>query len=55
MTLNDLAKGFDCSLEILLNYLDLPSDMSGDTKLKDIEDVIETVTTGVIKDKMASF
>ena len=55
MTLDDLAKGFDSTLVTLLHYLGLPSDMSGDTKLKDIEDVIETVTTAVIRGKMASF
>jgi polyferredoxin len=55
MTLDDLAKGFDSTLETLLTYLGLPSDMSGDTMLKDIEDVIETVTTGVIREKMVSF
>ena len=55
MSLDELAMGFDSTLESLLNYLNLPSDMSGDTKLKDIEDVIETATTGVIRKKMAEY
>lgn len=55
MTLDELAIGFNTTLEILLNYLELPSDMSGDTKLKDIEDVVESATIGVIKRKMAEY
>ncbi len=55
MSLDELARGFGSTLEAMLSYLDLPSDMSGDTKLKDIEDVIETATTGVIRRKMSEY
>lgn len=55
MTLEELAVGFNTTLEHLQNYLGLPSDMSGDTKLKDIEDVVESATTGVIKRMMAEY
>jgi hypothetical protein len=55
MTLDELAKGFNSTSESLLQYLDLPSDMPGDTKLKDIEDVVETATTRFIKSKMVEY
>ena len=55
MTLEELAVGFNSTLITLLNYLELPSDMDGDTKLKDIEDIVETATTGTIKRMMAEY
>ncbi|MCK5673065.1 MAG: hypothetical protein KAH95_06800, partial [Spirochaetales bacterium] len=55
MTLEELAVGFNTTLENLQNYLELPADMPGETKLKDIEDVVETVTTGALKRMMAEF
>ena len=55
MTLEELAIGFNSTLEALLNYLELPSNIPGDTKLKDIEDVVETATIGAIKRKMTEY
>jgi len=54
-TLDELATGFNSTLKFLLDYLELPSNMSGETKLKDIEDVVETATTRVIIEKMSQF
>ncbi len=54
-TLRELADGFGTTVDELMEYLKLPAEISGDTKLKDIEDIDETITTRIIRDKMENF
>lgn len=55
LTLEQLAAGFDTSLESLKSYLGLPPEISGSTRLRDIEDSVETLTTPLIRERMRDF
>lgn len=55
MTLEELAMGFNASLNTLLKFLSLPQDVPGSTKLRDLEDIDESMTTKSVRSKMSSF
>ena len=55
LSLEELAKGFDTSLETLKDFLELPAEISGSTRLRDIEDLVETLTTPLIRERMQAF
>lgn len=55
LSLEELAAGFDTSLEALKEFLGIPSELPGSTRLRDIEDTVETLTTPLIRERMRSF
>ena len=55
MTLNVLARGFGTTESVLLTYLRLPADTSPDTRIRDLEDIVEALTTPVVRELMAGF
>ena len=55
MTLEELATGFNTSVEALIDFLTLPEDVPGSTKLRDLEDIDESITTKTVRSKMSSF
>lgn len=54
-TLEEVAKGFGTELPALLEYLSLPAFVPGSTKIRDLEDIDEHVTTKTIRNKMEGF
>ncbi len=55
LTIDELAVGFSLEVPFLLEYLGLPDTLPGSTRLKDIEDVVEDVTTRTIRARMEAF
>jgi ferredoxin len=55
LSLEELASGFDTNLDALKDFLELPAEISGSTRLRDIEDTVETLTTPLIRERMRSF
>jgi ferredoxin len=55
MTMEELANGFNIDLPTLLEYLSLPSNISGSVKLRDLEDIDENVNTKIVRKKMEEF
>jgi ferredoxin len=55
LTLNELALGFGTDIHTIREYLALPATVAGDTKLRDLEDINESLTTKAVREKMESF
>jgi polyferredoxin len=55
MTLEELAAGFNASLDALIEFLTLPEGVPASTKLRDLEDIDESLTTKAVRSKMSSF
>ncbi len=54
-TIQEVADGFLIPVSVLFEYLELPEEISNETKLKDIEDFDENSTVPVIREKLGSF
>jgi ferredoxin len=52
MTLTELAGGFGMDFLSLKEYLRLPEEVTGDVKLRDVEDYAEELTFKVIREKV---
>jgi polyferredoxin len=55
LSLEELARGFGTTPENLKDFLGLPAEVSGSTRLRDIEDVVEDLTTPLIRERMRTF
>ncbi len=55
MTLEELATGFNVSLDTLIAFLSLPESVPGSTKLRDLEDIDDSMTTKAVRSKMSTF
>lgn len=52
ITIKELSDGFNIPADKILDYLGLPSDLDLSTKVRDLEDIDESITLPVIRDKM---
>ncbi len=55
MTLEQLAQGYGTDVSTLRSFLSLPETVGGDIKLRDLEDIVEGVTTKTVRERMKEF
>jgi ferredoxin len=54
-TLQQVAEGFGIDLNTLLEHLSLPASVPGSTKIRDLEDIDESVTIKTVRSRMERF
>jgi len=55
MTLNDLSKGFNINTGTIKNILEIPDETPDSTKIYDLEDINDLMTTNNVKLKLSEF